>query len=763
MVFTGQTPYRLAASLGLKLILGWALCLGCTALFDVRRNFEPEETLKPNEGRCRVIVEGVTPEVDCGRYAVKRTVGDRLTVTAAIYSDGHDHVAARLLYKRTNQKAWKYAPFRELGNDLWEAQCTPDAIGPWIYTVQAWVDHFGTWVHDLHKRIDAQEAVNTQAVVVAEVPGGAEQNEGVNAVDENTSASQEVPTPALRRPNEGYSTTSKPQSDIALALRTGGILLDQASARARDEHARTMKGAASTLRYLAEKNSPHYDFPLSDDVIELCLQYPDLSFATMYSRELPLWVDRERARFSSWYEFFPRSTGTVPGAHGTLRDVAARIPEVAGMGFDILYLPPIHPIGTAFRKGRNNSVVAAPGDVGSPWAIGNHDGGHKAILQELGNFADFAAMMQAAIANGIEIALDIAFQCAPDHPWVRDHPDWFKIRPDGSIQYAENPPKKYQDIYPINFESQDWRALWQELYSVFAFWIEKGVRVFRVDNPHTKALPFWEWCIAEVRKTHPEVIFLAEAFTRPHVMYGLAKMGYTQSYTYFSWRTEKEELTEYMQEITTAPVAEFFRGNLWPNTPDILPEFLQTENRTAFALRVILAATLGASYGVYGPAFELGEHLPAKPGSEEYLSSEKYELRTWNRGDPKSLAPLLTQLNQTRRAHPALQRNDTLRFHSISNEHLIAYSKRDGDDVVLTIVNLDPEHVQAGWTSLNMEELDLPLAGTYEAADILSGDVYTWKGEVNFVSLDPARYPAHILLLRARHLSESTPGESTED
>ncbi len=719
-----------------------------------------EGVLKPNEGRSRVVVEAVQPEIDCGRHAAKRVIGDVLEVTAAIYSDGHDHVAARLLYKRADEKAWRSEAFNDLGNDLWSATCKVDSVGPWVYTVQAWVDHFGTWIHDLHKRIDAQEPL--QGLASAAGPADRpEQNDGVGAADESTVAVQDAPAPQ-RRANEGYSTTSKPQSDIALALRTGAILLDQASARARDDDARTLKGAASTLRYLAEKNSSHYDFPLSDDIIRLCLQYPDLSFATTYARELPLWVDRERARFSSWYEFFPRSAG-APGMHGTLRDVAARLPDIARMGFDVVYLPPIHPIGSAFRKGKNNAVVAEPGDVGSPWAIGNHDGGHKAILHELGTFMDFAFMLETARANALEIALDVAFQCAPEHPWVRDHPDWFKIRPDGTIQYAENPPKKYQDIYPINFESPDWRALWQELYSVFAFWIEKGVRIFRVDNPHTKALPFWEWCIAEVRRTHPEVIFLAEAFTRPHVMYGLAKMGYTQSYTYFSWRTEKQELTEYMEEITTPPVSDFFRGNLWPNTPDILPGFLQTDNRAAFAQRYILAATLGSNYGVYGPAFELGEHLPAKPGSEEYLNSEKYQLRSWNYEDPKSLAPLMTLVNHARKAHPALQRNDTLRFHSINNEHLIAYSKRSGDDIVLTVVNLDPGHVQTGWTWLDLNALDLPPAGTYEATDILTGETYTWKGQANYVSLDPARSPAHILVLRARHLSEDIAGESTED
>ncbi len=713
--------------------------------------------MKSDEGRRRVVIEEVKPQIDCGRHAAKRVVGDLVKVTAVIYTDGHDHVDARLLYKRGDASEWSYAPFRELGNDVWEARFVVDAIGPWTYTVQAWVDHFGTWVHDMKKRIDAQ----VRPAAAISQPGGAEQNEGINATDENTIAQQEMPEGHVKRPGAAFANPA-PDGDVAVALRTGAILLDEASARARDTDARMLKGTASTLRYLAEKNSWFYDFPISQDGITLALKYPDLSFATTYCRELPLWVDRERARFSSWYEFFPRSAGE-PGKHGTLRDVAARLPEVAKMGFNIVYMPPIHPIGTAFRKGKNNSVVANPDDVGSPWAIGNVEGGHKSILRELGTFTDFNDLIAAAQKNGIEIALDIAFQCAPEHPWVKEHPDWFKIRPDGTIQYAENPPKKYQDIYPINFESHDWRALWKELTSVFTFWIDKGVRVFRVDNPHTKAIPFWEYCIAEVHKTHPEVIFLAEAFTKPHVMYGLAKLGYTQSYTYFSWRTEKKELTAYMTEITTPPVNEFFRGNLWPNTPDILPGFLQTDNMAAFAQRVILAATLGASYGIYGPAYELGEHLPAKPGSEEYLNSEKYELRTWNRDDPKSLAPLITQLNAIRNAHPALQRDDTLRFHGISNDQLIAYSKRTGDDVILTIVNLDPDNPQEGWTDLDLTSLDLPIAGEYEAMDLLTGDLYFWKGQYNYVRLDPQKMPAHILVLHPKHLSEYTAGESTED
>ena len=690
--------------------------------------------MKPHEGRSRVVVEDIKPEIDGGRYAAKRIVGDTVRVTASIYGDGHDHLGARLKYRRADERTWRYVPFKSLGNDVWESEFVVDAIGGWVYTVQAWVDHFDTWIHDLHKRIAVQ--------------GTADATHGVNLNEPMPNGEKPADTAVAEAPRAGADAQAASavmnqfSSDVALAFRSGAILLDHASTIARDADARTLKSTASSLRWMAERPQARYEFPLSDDAIALAMQYPDLKFATTYSKELPLWVDRERARFSSWYEFFPRSAGE-PGVHGTLRDVTARLPEVAAMGFDVLYLPPIHPIGTAFRKGKNNSTVAEPGDVGSPWAIGNTDGGHKAILRELGTFADFNAMVSAANGLGIDIALDIAFQCSPDHPWVRQHPDWFSIRPDGTIQYAENPPKKYQDIYPINFESSDWQALWQELFSVFAFWIDRGVRCFRVDNPHTKALPFWEWCIAEVRKTHPEVIFLAEAFTRPHVMYGLAKMGYTQSYTYFSWRTEKKELTDYMVEVSTTPVSDFFRPNLWPNTPDILPGFLQTTTPAAFMQRIILAATLGASYGVYGPSFELMDHLPAKPGSEEYLHSEKYQLRTWDRESPKSLAPLYTLLNHIRHAHPALQTNEGLRFHAIDNPYLICYSKRAGSDVVLCVVNLDPDNVQYGYTALDLGALALG-GETFQVEDLLAGTTYTWQGTHNFASLDPAKMPAHV-------------------
>ena len=688
------------------------------------------------EGRSRVVIEHVQPAIDDGRYAAKRIAGDTVRVTAIIYGDGHDQIAAHLLCRPAGSTEWQRTGFREVGNDLWEAEFTVDSIGLWQYTVEAWVDHVGTWARDLHKRIEAQGTGMLPSTVGADTDGPKQTGE-------------DTPT---RKPAFDIAV-----ADIALALQTGANLLDSASARARDGDGRMLKGVATSLRWLAAHPKLPYDFPLSEDMIALALRYPDLRLATRFDRELPLWVDRERARFSAWYEFFPRSASQTPGAHGTLQDVIRLLPGVAAMGFDIVYLPPIHPIGTAFRKGKNNSVTAEPGDVGSPWAIGNSDGGHKAILKELGTFADFDAMIAAASSLQLEIALDIAFQCAPDHPWVKQHPDWFQIRPDGTIQYAENPPKKYQDIYPLNFESSDWQALWQELLSVFLFWIDRGVRVFRVDNPHTKALPFWEWCLAEIRKNHPEVLFLAEAFTRPNVMYGLAKMGYTESYTYFSWRVEKAELTAYMQEITTPPVSDFFRPNLWPNTPDILPEFLQTGGRAAFLQRIILAATLGASYGVYGPAYELGDHLPAKPHSEEYLDSEKYQIRVWKRDDPSSLAPLFTLLNHVRRTHPAFQTNEGLRFHEIDNEHLICYSKRSGDDVVLTVVNLDPRALQTGWTALDLGELGLAPGQDFDAHDLLSGETYRWQGERNYVALDPTAMPAHILHLRPAHLSDHVP------
>jgi len=657
--------------------------------------------LKPSEGRNRVVVEGVQPEVECGRFPVKRIVGDMVEVSAAVYGDGHDHVAARVLYRKTDAPVWKEVRLKEVGNDLWQASFPVDTIGSWQFKVQGWVDHFDTWRSDLAKRIAAQPATT------------------------------------------GIGEISK---DIPLAFLTGALLLDAASLRAKGADAQQLKGFASSLRWLAGNKLERYDDPLTEEIAALVDKYPDLAYVTE-GEEMPLWVDRERARFSSWYEFFPRSSGPA-GKHGTLRDAAKLLPNLGQMGFDVIYFPPIHPVGTAFRKGKNNSTEAAEGDVGSPWAIGNTQGGHTEIAPELGTFADFDALVVAARQSGVEIALDIAFQCSPDHPWVKKHPEWFSIRPDRTIQYAENPPKKYQDIYPLNFESSDWQGLWNELAGVFLFWTKRGVRIFRVDNPHTKALPFWDWCLSRVQEQYPDAIFLAEAFTRPHVMYGLAKRGFSQSYTYFTWRETKEEITEYMTEITTEPVRNFFRGNLWPNTPDILPGSLKIGGRAAFALRAVLAATLGANYGVYGPAFELMDSVPVKPGSEEYLDSEKYQLREWNRASEDSLMPFLGKLNWSRKLHPALQRDDTLHFHPIDNPKLLCYSKQTGMDVLLMIVNLDLENPQSAWTNLPMAEFGFGQDEKYSAHDLLTDAVFPWSGPHNYVLLDPQQMPAHVLHLQ---------------
>jgi starch synthase (maltosyl-transferring) len=675
--------------------------------------------MKPSEGRSRVVIEEITPQVNGGRYPACRIVGDRVTVTAAIFADGHDMLAGRLLYRHTSERRWRATPMTLDNNDVWTGSFDVSKLGTWQFTVQGWVDHFATWVRDLKKRLDAQPSAANP-----------------NAADQN----------------------------IPLALRTGALLVEQAASRAKGSDASQLKEVVSSLRWMADQNAATYEFPITDEIRDVVSAYPDLAFATKYEPELSLWVDRERARYSTWYELFPRSASLVPGQHGTFKDVEAQIPEIAAMGFDILYLPPIHPIGTAFRKGKNNSTTAEDGDVGSPWAIGaaptkDNEGGHKAILPELGTLADFDSLVAAAHSANMELALDIAFQCSPDHPWVKQHPAWFNIRPDGSIQYAENPPKKYQDIYPLNFESAEWRSLWDELKSVFEFWIKRGVKVFRVDNPHTKALPFWEWCITTIREDHPDVLFLAEAFTRPHVMYSLAKAGFTQSYTYFTWRTTKLELQTYLEEITRPPVSDFFQPNFWPNTPDILHKQLQEGGRPAFMQRLILAATLTANYGIYGPAYELGENAPAKPAagkteSEEYLDSEKYQIKQRDRNAPGSLVPLITNLNNIRRANPALRSNDSLVFHPVDNPSIMCYSKsahdemklaqNGGDNIILVAINLDPVNEQAGWVDLDLKELGIPHGTSFVVEDLLTGVSYTWHDRSNYVALRPAVQPAHV-------------------
>jgi len=647
------------------------------------------------EGRARVIIEGVEPEIDGGRFPAKRSIGDTVRVEADIFTDGHDSISAVLLFKHNDESTWQEVPLKPVVNDRWTAEFTVSQLGRYSFTIHAWVDHWVTWRRDLEKRIKAE-------------------------------------------------------TDAPLDYLIGAELIDAAAARASG-----LPVLVNNAKNLRDQLNPAAmrEIALAPALNELMLRNPDRRFATKYDHNLEIVVDPIRARFSAWYEFFPRSAAASPGQHGTFADCEARLPYVADMGFDVVYFPPIHPIGFQFRKGKNNTTTAEPGDVGSPWAIGAADGGHKSILAELGTLDEFRSLVKKASELGIQIALDIAFQAAPDHPYVTEHSDWFKKRPDGTIQYAENPPKKYQDIYPFDFESADWTGMWEELKSVFEFWIEQGVRIFRVDNPHTKAFPFWEWCITEIKAKTPEVLFLSEAFTRPKVMYRLAKVGFSQSYTYFPWRNGKQEIIEYLTELTQTKVVEFFRPSQWPNTPDILTEFLQSGMRSAFMIRYLLAATLGANYGIYGPAFELLEGRPVRAGSEEYLDSEKYQLRHWNLESPDSLRELIKIVNRIRRDHPALQSDRLLQFHPVANDQLLCFTKRteDASDVIFVAINLDPYRVQSGFVELPLDLLKFEENAPYQAHDLLTGARYRWQGRRNYVELNPASVPAHIIHLR-RHL-----------
>lgn len=654
--------------------------------------------MQPEEGRNRVIIEGVTPEIDAGRFPIKRIVGEETVVEADVLADGHDALSCVLLYRKQGDPAWTEVPMEALGNDRWRASFKTYEMAPYTYTVVGWVDHFKTWSRDLEKRVQAGQDVSVDLLIGAEL--------------------------VERALQQATSTQARWLSTFAETLRAGGS-----------------EGARQAL---------------SPELARLMSQYGERRFATTYDKELQVVVDRERARFGAWYELFPRSCSPVPGRHGTFKDLEQRLEYVASMGFDVLYLPPIHPIGASFRKGRNNSTVPNSNDPGSPWAIGSAQGGHKAIHPELGTLDDFRHLIAAAAQHGLELALDIAFQCSPDHPYVAEHPEWFRLRPDGTIQYAENPPKKYQDIYPFDFETEHWRELWAELKSVVQFWVDQGVHIFRVDNPHTKPFPFWEWFIAEIKRDCPEAIFLAEAFTRPKALYGLAKRGFTQSYNYFPWRNTKWELTQYLTELTQTQVREFTGPNLWTNTPDILPEYLQFGGRPAFMARFILAATLGPSYGIYGPAYELCENQPLAPGREEYLDSEKYEIRSWDLEQPDSLRELISQVNRIRRENPAFRANYNLRFHQVDNEQIIAYSKtsEDQSNEVLVVVNLDAHYKQSGFITLPLEDLGLDPRQPYQAHDLLTDARYLWHGARNYVELDPQTVPAHIFVIRRKVRTE---------
>ncbi len=648
------------------------------------------------DGRRRVVIESVAPEIEGGLFAAKRTIGERVTVEADVFADGHDALACVLRWRHQSSQLWSDVPMVPVVNDRWRAEFMVSELGRYFYTIQGWVDAFETWSRQFAKRVEAGQ-------------------------------------------------------DITLELEVAARMIEAAAARADGSDSNRLMGYATAIR----KGRAAASSALGDELAQLMERYADKSLAVTYPKELQVIVDPELARFSSWYELFPRSAGD-PGKHGTFRDVEKRLLDIAEMGFDVLYLPSIHPIGHSHRKGANNSITAGPDEPGSPWAIGSEEGGHKSINPRLGTMEDFHHLLGAAGQHSIQVALDIAFQCSPDHPYTREHPEWFKHRPDGTIQYAENPPKKYEDIFPFDFETESWRELWDELLSIVLFWIDQGVNVFRVDNPHTKPFPFWEWLIGEVKRQHPEVILLAEAFTRPKVMYRLAKLGFTQSYTYFAWRNTASELVQYFTELSQPPIREYFRPNLWPNTPDILTEYLQNGGPPAFATRLVLAATLGASYGIYGPAFELCEGRAREAGSEEYLDSEKYQIRTWDYKSPDSIRELVTLVNKIRHENPALQSDRGLTFHPTENDQLIAYTKTTPDlaDVVLTVVNVDSHHTQAGMVTLPLEDLGIRHDRGFQAHELLSGARYLWNGPRNYVEINPHSIPAQIFRFRRRIRSE---------
>jgi starch synthase (maltosyl-transferring) len=650
------------------------------------------------DGRQRVVIENLQPTIDSGRFPIKRVIGQTVEVEADAFSDSHDSLSCVLRYRHTSEKIWREVAMLPLGNDHWQASFTLTEPGLYVYTITAWVDHFLSWQNEFVRRNDVQ--------------------------------------------------------DIATALQSGSKLVEEAATRANGNHKLELQQFAKELR--AVNPDSGMAPAISETLINLMRQYPDRSLASDYPGSLSVWSEPVKARYSTWYEFFPRSCVSDKMDHGSFAECEKRLPYVAEMGFDVVYLPPVHPIGLTKRKGANNALIASKTDVGSPWAIGAAEGGHKSIHPQLGTLDDFKHLVLKARELGIDIALDIAFQCSPDHPYVREHPEWFSHRADGSIQYAENPPKKYEDIVPFNFECDAWNELWQELLDIFLFWIKHGIYIFRVDNPHTKPFPFWEWLIAEVKREHPETIFLAEAFTRPKISYHLAKLGFSQSYTYFSWRNAKRELEAYFTELTRTEVREFFRPNLWPNTPDILPEYLQFGGRPAFMLRLVLAATLGANYGIYGPAYELMEATPRDPGGEEYLDAEKYQVRQWPLDRADSLKDFITRVNRIRRESPALQQDYSLQFFDVNNDNLLSYAKTtpDNSEIILVVANLDPHHSQSGWITLPLDLLGLDEQHSYQVQDLLTGARFLWNGTRNYVEINPQVAPAHIFKLRRRVRTE---------
>ena len=642
-----------------------------------------------------IVIERVRPEVDAGRFPAKRVVGDICQVSADIFKDGHDQLGARVRYRSPGEGEWSVAAMLyDSKGDRWSGAFALDRIGEWRFTVEAWTDVFGTWRSGLEKKVAAGQ-------------------------------------------------------DVTVELLEGGAILERTARACKDRAARaSLTQAAQALRDTALPVSDRARTALDATLLALVVLHPSRDDLTEYSRQLLITVDHVRAAFAAWYEMFPRSQSGNPKRHGTFADAELQLPRIAQLGFDVVYLPPIHPIGNTFRKGKNNSLEALPDDVGSPWAIGSLEGGHSAVHPQLGTLADFEHFVKRANDLGLEVALDYALQTSPDHPWVREHPDWFKIRPDGTIQYAENPPKKYQDIYPLNFWTEDRDALWNACVDIFRFWMARGVRTFRVDNPHTKPFAFWEWAISELKKTDPDVVFLSEAFTRPKKLLHLAKLGFSQSYTYFTWKNSTYELREWMTEFSAPDVLEYYRPNLFANTPDILHEYLQHGGRPAFRIRLLLAATLAPLYGIYS-GYELFEHIPVRKGSEEYLNSEKYELRPRDFAAPGNLDAEIRRINRIRRENPALQRTDTLTFHHSENDQVLFYRKSmpDRSNDLLIVVNLDPARAHEAMVHVPLDALGLAPDAVYPLTDLLTGAVFRWRGARNYVRLDPAQEPAHVLRL----------------
>ncbi len=646
------------------------------------------------EGHQRVSIDNLSPEVDCGKAPIKRVIDEYINIDVDIYGDGHDKVDAVLLYRekvygKGKEKKWNETPLKFEGNDHWSTRLSFSGTGTYEYTIEAWIDHFATWQYGLRKKFEAGQDIETELKI------------GAHMIEESISRGNASQKKKLQSWVEILNRDVNDEKSVSLAL--------------------------------------------SGQVTDVMYELRDRTKSTRYNKNPEVWVQRKKALFSSWYEFFPRSTAPNPGEHGTFKTSENILPEIARMGFDVIYLPPIHPIGRSFRKGVNNATEAGPDDPGSPWAIGAKEGGHKSLHPELGTMDDFVSLVNKANDLGMEIALDFAIQCSQDHPYVKDHPQWFKWRPDGTVQYAENPPKKYQDVLPVNFETADWENLWNELKSIVEFWIDKGVKIFRVDNPHTKSFIFWEWLIKEINQQHDGIIFLAEAFTRPRVMEKLGKIGFTQSYTYFTWRNNKEEFIEYLTELTQTQMREYFRPNFWPNTPDILPISLEDKGEPSFLIRLLLAGTLSSNYGMYGPLFEFGLN-EAYPGKEEYTRSEKYEIKNWDWVKPTRIKEVITLLNKIRKENEALQSTWNIEFCDTDNDQIICFSKesQDKSNQLIIAISFDPDHAQSGWVKVPLKALGLQENKPFAVHDLLTDSKYFWENEWNYVALHPQGIPGHI-------------------